>query len=55
MSAEEKTFIPDSEFPKIYRRARIYVLIYVASITTSVASGSWLPVLFIGLPNLFGT
>ncbi len=55
MSAEEKTFIPESEFPKIYLRARIYVLIYAATITASIALGSWLPLMFIGLPNLFGT
>lgn len=55
ISAEEKTFIPGSEFPKIYRKARIYVLIYAGSITASIVMGSWLPVLFIGLPNLFGT
>jgi Na+-transporting NADH:ubiquinone oxidoreductase subunit F len=31
MSADERTFIPESEFPKIYRKARIYVLIYASS------------------------
>lgn len=55
MSDEEKVFIPESEFPKIYRRARIYVLIYATSIAAALVTASWLPVLFIGLPNLFGT
>ncbi|MDB4384787.1 NADH:ubiquinone reductase (Na(+)-transporting) subunit F [Opitutaceae bacterium] len=54
MSAEERTFIPESEFPKIYFKARISVLIYAGAITASIATLSWLPVLLIGLPNLFG-
>lgn len=55
MTAEEKTFVPESEFPKIYFRARIYVLIYAAVIGLSIATMSILPLLFIGLTNLFGS
>jgi len=55
MRADERTYIPESEFPKVYRRARIYVLIYAGSIVLSVYLRSILPVLFICLPNLFGT
>src|ERR1035437_6774372 len=55
ISAEEKTYIPEAEFPKIYRRARIYVAIYAAVIGLSVYSHSILPVMFIGLANLFGS
>lgn len=55
MAAEEKTFIPASEFPKIYRRARIYLVIFLTTILLAVLTRSLLPVLFIGLPNLFGT
>ena len=51
---EERTFIPDSEFPKVYFRARICVAIYVAVIALSIYDRSILPLLFIGLPNLFG-
>ena len=54
ISAEERTFIPESEFPKIYVKARIAVLVYAAAITAAIAMSSWLPVLLIGLPNLFG-
>lgn len=54
MSAEERTFIPESEFPKIYFKARISVLIYAGAITASIGTASWLPVLLVGLPNLFG-
>lgn len=55
MDEEEKTYIPESEFPKIYSRARIYVLIYAGVIALSIATGSILPILLIGGCNLFGT
>ena len=55
MSAEEKTYIPEMEFPKVYRRARVYVAIYAVVIGLSIYYHSFLPLLFVGLPNLFGT
>ncbi|MEI6491487.1 MAG: NADH:ubiquinone reductase (Na(+)-transporting) subunit F [Verrucomicrobiota bacterium] len=55
MTPGERTFVPESEFPKVYFRARIYVLIYAAVVTASIATGSILPLLFVGLPNLFGS
>lgn len=55
MTPEERTFIPESEFPKVYFRARIYLAIYLAVIGWAVATQSILPLLFIGLPNLFGS
>src|ERR1017187_7399179 len=51
MSAAEKTFIPESEFPKVYFRARIYVAIYTGVIALSVFSRSVLPLMFVGLTN----
>ncbi len=55
MSAPEKTFIPATEFPRIYRAARIYAIIYASVIAFSIYERSVLPLLFIGLANLFGT
>ncbi|MEO5713469.1 MAG: fatty acid desaturase, partial [Luteolibacter sp.] len=52
MSADEKTYIPESEFPKVYRRARIYLLIYAVVIALAIGSGSILPLMFVGLVNL---
>lgn len=54
MSDDEKNFIPESEYPKIYRRARFYVAIYVSVIVLSIAIGSILPILLIGACNIFG-
>jgi MocE subfamily Rieske [2Fe-2S] domain protein len=55
MSDDEKTFIPESEFPKIYRNARIYVLIYASVIAISLSTLSILPLMYIGLANIFGS
>ena len=54
MTPAEHTFIPASEFGRVYRRARIYLLIYLAVIALAMATRSILPLLFIGLPNLYG-
>jgi MocE subfamily Rieske [2Fe-2S] domain protein len=55
MSAEERTFIPESEFPKVYRNARIHAAIYTVVIGLSIANRSVLPLMLVGLTNLFGT
>lgn len=55
MTADEKTYIPETEFPKIFRNARIYVAIYTAVIALAIASHSFMPLFFVGLTNLFGT
>jgi Na+-transporting NADH:ubiquinone oxidoreductase subunit F len=55
MFAEEKTYIPEVEFPKVYRKARVYVAIYLIVIGLSIYSRSILPLLLVGLTNLFGT
>ncbi|MCE0497549.1 MAG: NADH:ubiquinone reductase (Na(+)-transporting) subunit F [Methylacidiphilales bacterium] len=55
MSAAEKTFIPESEFPKIYFKARISLLIYLGVIALALATRSILPLLFVGLANLAGS
>ncbi len=55
MTDDEKTYIPESEFPKIVFRARIYLAIYAAVIALAVAMGSILPLLFVGLANLYGS
>jgi Na+-transporting NADH:ubiquinone oxidoreductase subunit F len=53
-SASERVYIPAAEFPAIYHKARIYVAIYAAVAALSLLTHSILPLMFIGLPNLFG-
>jgi MocE subfamily Rieske [2Fe-2S] domain protein len=55
MSADEKTYIPETEFPKIFLRARICVTIYAAMVALSVAERSILPLMLAGFTNFFGT
>jgi MocE subfamily Rieske [2Fe-2S] domain protein len=54
MSPEEKTFIPETEFSKIYWKARVYVLIYATVLGLVAYYRTILPLLYIGLPNLYG-
>ncbi len=55
MTPEEKTYIPESEFGKVFFRARIYLGIYLAVIAAGVLLQSWLPPLLILMPHLFGS
>ena len=55
MGADERTFIPESEFGKVYRKARVYVLIYACVIGLAIQTRSILPLLLVGLANIFGT
>jgi MocE subfamily Rieske [2Fe-2S] domain protein len=55
MSADEKTYIPETEFAKVYLRARIYVTIYLLVIGLATVTHSILPLLLAGLTNLFGS
>jgi MocE subfamily Rieske [2Fe-2S] domain protein len=55
MYADEKTYIPESEFPKVYLRARIYVAIYASVIALAIYYRSLLPLFYIGFSLFFGT
>jgi len=54
ITAEEKTYVPESEWPRIFRIARIWTAIYVVVIGASIALHSILPLMFIGLPTYYG-
>jgi len=54
LTAEETDFVPASERPKVYRTARIDLAIYAATIALAIGFRSWLPVLLIGGPRLYG-
>jgi len=55
MMPEEKTFIPESEYGKVFVRARIYISIYLGVVALSLLSASWLPIFLVLLPHIFGT
>ncbi|MBS1815057.1 MAG: NADH:ubiquinone reductase (Na(+)-transporting) subunit F [Acidobacteria bacterium] len=54
-TATEATYIPDSEWSKVYWKARVHFAIYLASIALSIYTRSFLPILLVGATNLFGT
>ena len=54
LTAEEKTFIPESEWGKVCWTARIHLAIYVATIALSLATWSIMPLMYIGLPSFYG-
>jgi MocE subfamily Rieske [2Fe-2S] domain protein len=55
IAAAERTFIPPSEFPKVYRNARIIVALYGVAIAVAIAWRSWAPIFLFVLPQFFGT
>ncbi|MFN3410050.1 MAG: fatty acid desaturase, partial [Limisphaerales bacterium] len=55
MTADERTFIPESEFPKVYRNARICLAIYGVVVVGAVVARSWIPIFLFVLPQFFGT
>ncbi|MER8485040.1 fatty acid desaturase family protein [Mesorhizobium sp. M1322] len=54
ISPAETTFIPEQEQPKAIRIARIWTAIYAATIALALYSGSFLPLMLVGLPRLYG-
>ena len=50
----ERTFIPESEQPKAIFIARVWSVIYLATIGLCVATWSILPLMLIGLPRVYG-
>jgi fatty acid desaturase len=54
LTADERSFIPPSEHGKIVRTARIWLLVYAATLAACLAAGSILPAMFVGLPRLYG-
>ena len=55
MADEERTFIPEMEFPAVYFRARAYVILYSSAVALAIFSRSILPLMFVGLSNFFGS
>jgi MocE subfamily Rieske [2Fe-2S] domain protein len=55
MTPDEKTYIPESEFPKIYFRARLYLAIYLGVVALAIGTWSVLPLFYIGFVNIFGS
>jgi Na+-transporting NADH:ubiquinone oxidoreductase subunit F len=55
MRADERTYIPEGEFPAVYRQARICLALYAAVAGLSLWMHSLLPLFLVWFPNIFGT
>lgn len=54
LDPQEASYIPQSEQPKVIRVARVWLVIYAATVVLAVMLGSILPLMLIGLPRLYG-
>lgn len=55
VSAEEKNYIPESEWPKVITVARWHILIYAIAVGAALYMRSWLPLVLIGGPRIYGS
>ena len=55
ISDGERTFIPESEFHKVFRNARIVLSIYALVIAAAIVLHTWIPIFLFVLPQFFGT
>ncbi|MDB5551708.1 MAG: fatty acid desaturase [Rhizobium sp.] len=54
LSDDEKSYIPEMEQGKAITAARWHMAIYIATIALALYMWSWLPLMIIGLPRLYG-
>lgn len=55
LSADEKSYIPETEWRKAIAAARWHVAIYLATVALAIYTWSFLPLMLIGGPRLYGT
>lgn len=54
VTPDEQSFIPESERTKAVTSARVHIAIYALTIALSFVVRSWLPLMLIGLPRMYG-
>ncbi len=54
LSPDEKSYTPESEWPKAILAARIHMAIHAAALATAIATWSLLPLMLIGGPRIYG-
>jgi fatty acid desaturase len=53
-TAEERTFVPQSEWGKVQSVGIAHVAVYAVTLALALATGSILPLMVVGLPRLYG-
>jgi len=51
---EEVTYVRDQDLPRVVLTARIWVAIFTATVLTALMSQSWLPLMLVGGPRIYG-
>jgi fatty acid desaturase len=54
-SDEERVFLPGSEFPKVTKVARIWLVLFAVVIASAIVTRSWLPLLLVLGPKFYGS
>ena len=54
LTADEADYVPEPERRKVYRTARLHLAVYLAAVALAIGFGTWLPVVLIGGPRLYG-
>ena len=54
MMPQEKDYVPEAEYPKVFRTARVFALIFAATLGCALATRSLLPLMLVGLPSFYG-
>ena len=55
LSAEEQSFVPETEWRKVTLVARIWLLMHLSVIALALWLQSWLPLMYVGvLPTMYG-
>ena len=54
LTKEEKVYVPETEYRRVFFVARVWVAIYAAVVALCFATGSLMPIFFVGLPSFYG-
>ena len=54
LTEEEKTFVPEMEWPKVFLVARVWTAIFAVVIGLALYFQTWLPLMYVGLPTIYG-
>lgn len=54
LDEQEQTFIPETQWSRVFWTARLWLLIYAVTLGAALVLHSWLPLMIIGLPTLYG-
>jgi len=54
LTPDEESFIPEPERHKAVTAGRVHMAVYFATLVAAIATRSWLPLMLIGLPRLYG-